>query len=76
MLDDEKMELIRVRNCQTQQENVPFKIFLTSTRHDTSVENLSDEIRSSIDCDINTIHTLGRGPLMQITDSRVSRLVC
>ena len=69
------MELIRLKNYPTQNENSPFKIFLTSTRHNTSTENLGDEIWSNIDSDINTYHTLGRGPLMQITDSRVSRLV-
>ena len=67
------MELIRIEHSLDQKENTPLKIFLTSSRHNNTVESVCEEINLSIDKDLDTIHTLGRGPLLQITDSRVSR---
>jgi len=67
------MELIRIQNNTTSKEEAPFKIFLTSERPDSIVENISEDINSHIDRDLDTVHILGRGPLLQVIDSRVSR---
>ena len=67
------MELIRIQNNSTSKEEAPFKIFLTSDRQNSIIENIPDDIDSNIDRDLDTVHILGRGPLLQVIDSRVSR---
>ena len=67
------MELIRIQNSSSSKEEAPFKIFLTSDRQSNIVENIPDDINSNIDLDLDTVHILGRGPLLQVIDSRVSR---
>ena len=67
------MELTQIQNNSTAKEDIPFKIYLTSTRQNNPAETIPDEISSNVDCDKDSIHILGRGPLLQITDSRVSR---
>ena len=67
------MELIRIQNSSTSNEEAPFKIFLTSDRQNNILENIPDDINSHFDLDLDTVHILGRGPLLQVIDSRVSR---
>ena len=67
------MELTQIQNNSTSKDDVPFKIYLTSTRQNNPAETIPDEISSNVDFDKDSIHILGRGPLLQITDSRVSR---
>ena len=67
------MELVRILNSSTSKEEAPFKIFLTSDRQNNIVENIPNDVNSNIDLDLDTVHILGRGPLLQVIDSRVSR---
>ena len=67
------MELVRILNTSTSKEEAPFKIFLTSDRQNNIVENIPNDVNSNIDLDLDTVHILGRGPLLQVIDSRVSR---
>ena len=67
------MELVRILNSSNSKEEASFKIFLTSDRQNNIVENIPDDVNSNINPDLDTVHILGRGPLLQVIDSRVSR---
>ena len=66
-----KMELIRV-NINETKSDVPFKAFFTTTADHNNSENETLGVNSTFG---NVNYTVGRGPLLQITDSKVSRLV-
>ena len=74
------MELIRLDISQNE-GSTPFKVLLNATsqchnnceRQDKE-HRTADKDSSSLMNIKNNIYTLGRGPLLQITDSKVSRL--
>ena len=66
-----KMELIRVDTKETKSD-VPFKVFFATTADHNNSENESLGVNSNFG---NVTYTVGRGPLLQITDSKISRLV-
>ena len=66
-----KMELTRLDSLSSESDT-PFKAFLTTDPQQTISENET----SCVEYGLGTVnYTVGRGPLLQITDTKISRLV-
>lgn len=65
------MELTRLDGL-SRESDTHFKVFFTTDLE----QNISENVTSCVESSLGTVrYTVGRGPLLQITDTKISRLV-